>query len=210
MATTKEYQDRNVVITSAIASLRTEESRLRSLAAAQRTNANEHRKSVGNRSGDNDCHGTKKQKGACEANKIIQLGNAANADALAAQNEAKANNIRDVQIKALQKEFDENLTHIASVQTTSMEVSRTLASKGLTLEGSYQMAILQGEGMKESEIEKGRASALAIETISKSEAEVKLADASNKKKLGLIIAAVGFVIVLGVSIVLYKKFKKKA
>ncbi len=84
-------------------------------------------------------------------------------------------------------------------EATSKQVALTLANQGLTVESSLQKATSEGEALK-------------IKTAGDAQATVTNAeaDASNKKKVGLIIAGIGLVIVVAVSVILYKKFKKKA
>lgn len=91
------------------------------------------------------------------------------------------------EVKSWQELRTENMRLKDGVATSSREVAQALAKQGLTHES------------------------LEIQAKAEAEAVVKNAeaDSSNKKKVGLIIAGIGVVIIIGVSVVLYKKLKTK-
>ncbi len=196
MATVEQYQARNTEITRLIADLNASKSKHEQSIAYNSRKANEWYADM------KTCSflSSKKNRECNSANDVRKAkGNAYRDQAIASMN--TLDNITEVQIPALQAEFDQNIILIADAQQTSRDVSINLSNQGLTYEGATNRSTLEGEGMRQSEIDQGKAKAEAI--INESEV-----DSLNKKNIGYVVAAAGLMAVILISFVLYRKIKK--
>ncbi len=90
--------------------------------------------------------------------------------------------------------------------------SGTLAQQGLTSTAVEQAAIVAAQGQAQALVATGNAQAEAIKNTSSAQAksieENATADAANKKTMKYIIIAVSAVVVVGIALFIYSKFKK--
>lgn len=211
MATVEEYQARNEELNNDIDRLRSQASSYRSKASASQTQAVEWRNQKGNRP-DGSCGGTRRQKAACEEDKVWKESKAKYYDNRAESFLSKAKQIEDTEIPALRAERATNTAQIESQQESSEEIARELSRQGLTFEGVTNQLTLRGEGEKEAKQKEGQAKSAAI--IKDADAKAKTAtlaaetDAQNKKNLAMVGVAIGVVLVVIGAIFAFKKIKK--
>lgn len=195
--TVQEYQDRNASITMQISKLKAQADSYTKEAAAKRIVAQEYLNNIGN-NGKGGCTGSGKKKSACEEDKLWKTQQSNNSLALAQQYESNAKKITTVEIPNLNKEFQENIKRIEEAQHTASQVSLELSKQGQTIESVRTVADANAESILR------QSNAQAEATLKKAEA-----DTSNKKKMGLIMALAGVVVIAVVGLILFKKFKKK-
>lgn len=140
------------------------------------------------------CSGTKAKKAACEAEKTrkIAVGKGRITEAATKKEQAAQ----------LQTQIDSLNLARKNEAATSNQVSLELSKQGITQEAILTKAKGESDAaLKSAEI----TSTAQADAISKNAD----ADAANKKKIGVVVAVIGVVVIAIVGFVLYKRFKKK-
>lgn len=140
-----------------------------------------------------NCTGTAKKKKACQDENARKIS--------VGQGYINQANAIKSEVTSLEKQLNDLIAARAQAALTANEVSKVLASQGTTESALDILAEKTGQAQVEAANIQAAATAKAIEK----QAE---ADASNKKKVGFIIAGIAIVVVTVVAIILYKKFKK--